>query len=84
MSKVVRPINEWIIGKIVTNLVQHEGCTVEDVDFDNNIATIRDAFGFRYQLALKAISRADSQLGEFEDNVNHQKNTILATSKSNR
>lgn len=53
------PMTKWILDKVLMSLTNHEGCVLETEG--PQTAIIQDAFGFRYEIALKAISRVDNQ-----------------------
>lgn len=62
----MRPLNNWILDKIATYLASKQGCEVEGVntkDNDNTSIVLKDAFGFRYEVKVTALSRVDNDDG---------------------
>lgn len=57
------PMTKWILDKILMSLTNHEGCVLETEGPQQ--AIIQDAFGFRYEITLKAISRVDNKELEY-------------------
>ena len=53
------PMTTWIMDKVLMFLTNHEG--VELIEEKDNYVVIQDAFGYRYQIEIKAISRIDNQ-----------------------
>jgi hypothetical protein len=50
--------SEWLINKVLSYLKAKEGCLVEKVLTDDEmLATIRDVFGYRYEISLKLVGR---------------------------
>lgn len=53
------PFNSWIIGKVASFLSAKEGCVVDPPEYtkDGCKVVVQDAFGYRYELNIKTISR---------------------------
>ncbi len=51
--------NSWIMGKILQYLTGREGFTSVKSEYsaDGYRAVVEDAFGFRYELEIKAVGR---------------------------
>lgn len=69
--------NGWLINKIIAHLTNSEGCTVETSEYtlDGIKAILRDAFGFRYEVHVKTLSRIDDRPDGL-DALNYKLNSV--------
>lgn len=70
MSTSVTALNQWILTKISTFLVNKEGCLIEASDrhpsSDSARVVVQDAFGFRYEVHIKTLGRLQNTEGDME------------------
>jgi hypothetical protein len=60
-------ITNWLLEKIINNLVAREGCTKSPVSIASNngsTAIITDAMGFRYEVQVKCIGRLKNSIDD--------------------
>lgn len=53
------PLNNWVLDKILCYLIKKEGFLTEESLFTEKgmSATIRDVFGYRYEVSVKTLGR---------------------------
>lgn len=80
---MIRPMNDWIVSKLLSYLSSKEGCTV--LDYSNTEygikANIVDSFGFVYEVQVKALSRAANTANEVEVYEQTSNGTFLSVTK---
>ncbi len=61
-TKGIAPMTAWIAHKIASFLTNHEGCQVATPEhlMDGTKVVCQDAFGFRYEVTIKHLSRAQT------------------------
>jgi hypothetical protein len=59
MKAPITSFNGWVLGKITQFMSEKEGFNVETVEYTAEGArtVIQDAFGFRYEVHIKTLSR---------------------------
>lgn len=66
--KVTRPMSDWLVEKIASILSTREGFTrIGSKQVDTNpVVEVIDAFGFRYEIQIKATGRLSDNKSEIE------------------
>lgn len=79
MMNPITPFNSWILGKLTAYLASKEGCLVEAAEYtkDGMKTVVRDAFGYRYELNIKTLSRVDNNPKDFNENVSFTKDQTI-------
>lgn len=75
------PLRNWILTKLMNYLVKSEGCEVvsTEVTAEGQKAFIQDAFGFRYSLEIRALSRINSDTEGLDQYADFKKSSALPT-----
>ena len=62
MKAPITSFNGWILSKITNFLSAKEGCEIETSNYtpDGIRAVFKDAFGYRYEISLKTLSRVQT------------------------
>ncbi len=76
--------NAWMLNKIIQYLSSREGCRLEEMHYTEVgvKSVIRDAFGHRYELHVKSLSRLDNNSEDFDDQFYSEKTPIFTTPKA--
>jgi hypothetical protein len=69
MKHPVTIFNNWLLSKITVYLSNKEGCIVEEQEytFSGIKAIVRDAFGYRYEIHVKTLSRLTDHLQDSDE-----------------
>lgn len=80
----ITTFNAWILGKIISYLSNKEGCETETAVYtmDGMKAIVKDAFGYRYEIHVKTLSRVTNDPGDFDENDNFTKNIGLVSNET--
>lgn len=65
----VTSLNGWIMAKIVQWLTSKEGVEASALEYtaDGARVVLQDAFGFRYEVSIKTLSRVNNSIPEGVD-----------------
>lgn len=77
------PFNNWILNKIATYLTTKEGCEANGPEYTSEGArvVVQDAFGYRYEISVKTISRIDSDSDGLDKYAKSSQGNFLAISQ---
>lgn len=83
MNKL-QTFNAWMLNKIISYLSTKEGCKLEETHYTEVgvKSIVRDAFGQRYELHIKSLSRLNNNAEDFDDNYYIEKTDVFTVSKT--
>ena len=72
------PMNDWLLIKILSNLVAHDGFIIEKSDYtiEGMKAVVKDAFGYRYEINVSTLGRTHDDKRDSNDDFNAKKFNI--------
>jgi hypothetical protein len=84
--KPITPFNYWLINKVLSYLSAKEGCVTEVPEYtDKGIrTTVRDAFGYVYEIQIRTIGRNTGDLEVLHEKVSYIQNIKLAIPETAR
>jgi hypothetical protein len=73
------PMNNWTITKIVDHLTTKDGYSNPQIEYtlDGAKATLTDAFGFKYEVEVKMISRNYIPNEEITNEIPNTRNSLF-------